>query len=830
MVGNLQPCLPFQIVREVRLMGSLLSDLRFSFRQLIKNPGLSVTAIVSLAFGIGATTAVFSVVWAILMNPYPYKDNNRQYHMRIWDVKGHENGFGLTGPQFQELKKSPVIDDAFMTEGWNLTITGHDVPEDVNATFMSSNAMNFLGVPALVGRGLIPADSVDGHDPEPVAVLGNKFWKRHYNGDASVVGKTLQLTRKNYTVVGVMPPRFTWDDADVYLPLKITTDQVKAGYVGIKLKPGVTRAQANSALEPMIIEFQKQTPNHFGADKFKFTVVGLNDNFLREIGGSLALLVCAVGLLLAIGCGNVSILLLARGTSRAHEFAVRSAIGASRRRIIRQLLTESLMLALTGAVLGVLLSWKTIQVITDMLPHYSFPHEAEITLNVPVLVFSVVVSVLAGVLFGMWPALQFSRPDVARVMQSSTRKIVGNVRGRSVYNVLIGGQIALTMLLLAGAGAAMEGFLKMLHTPLGYDPHNVISLGIPVHEGTYKTWESRMAYFEALQKKVAEVPGVLMTSISHNATPPSNGFEMKAEVLGDSSQQERKIRLNLVDQNHFPLLHVPLLQGRIWSEAENHNAAHLALINETMARQFFPNGDAIGHSIRTPDLKGDAPYVVAKDADTWMQIVGIVADKKNDGLSKPIQPEAFFPNTVGMGMYTQILARTNVPPLTLEHAMRLKVSAVDPDQQITGQVDDLEHWIRNQREWQQENLIAWLFGAFAGLALLLAAVGLYSVVSYSVAQRTNEFGIRVALGAQRKHVLKIVFSSAVGAVGGGMLAGLVLALASSKLLAHWSENSVRDPLILVGVTVLLGFVAALSCIVPARKAVGVDPMTALRYE
>ncbi len=812
-------------------MGTLLHDLRFSFRQLVKNPGLSLTAIISLAFGIGATTAVFSVVYAILMNPYPYAAPDRMFHLRIWDSSGHEGGFGLTAAQWQEVRKSPVVEDAFLVNTWNLTITGHDVPEDLNGVFMSSNSFNFLGVPALLGRGLLPSDAVDGQDPQPVVVLGNKFWHRHFSGDPAVLGQTIQLLRKNYTIVGVMPTRFTWEDGDAYLPEKITQDPTKTYYVGVRLKPGISRATANAALEPLFLQFAKDTPRHFPTDKFRFTVVGLNDHFVHDLGGTLALLLSAVGLLLAIGCGNVSILLLARGTARQHEFAVRTAIGASRSRIIRQLLTESLLLSFTGAALGVLLAYKAIDVIVELLPSNSFPHEAAIRLNLPVLAFSVLVSLVAGILFGMWPALQFSRPDVNQVMQSSTRRIVGNVRGRTFNNVLIGGQIALTMLMLAGAGAALEGFLRLLRTPLGYDPHNVMSVGIPVHDGTYSTWEARTAYFEQLQKKVAEVPGITMTAISHNATPPSNGFQMKFEILGQAPLAEHKIRVNLVSQEYFPLLKVPLIQGRLWSETENHNAAHLTVINETLAREYFPKGDAIGHSLRMPELKGEAPYVVAvPGSDSWMQIVGVVADKRNDGISKPIQPEIFIPNTIGMGMYTQILVRSNVPPLTLLHAIRQKVSSVDPDQQVTGQVDDLEHWIMHEQEYQQGQLVTWLFGSFAGLALLLAAVGLYSVVSYSVAQRTNEFGIRVALGAQRADVLRIVFVSAVGSVGGGIAAGLVLALALSKLLAHWSEGSARDPLILLAVTVLLGVVALLSCAIPARRALGVDPMTALRYE
>lgn len=812
-------------------MGTLLHDLRFSFRQLIKNPGLSLTAIISLAFGIGATTAVFSAVYAILMNPYPYANNDRMFHMELRDSAGHDSFFNLNAQQWQEIRKSPVVEDAFLVNSWNLTVTGHDFPEDLNGVFMSSNSFNFLGVPAMLGRGLLPSDAPDGQDAQPVVVLGYKFWRRHFNSDPYVVGKTIQLVRKNYTVVGVMPSRFTWEDGDAYIPEKITQDPAKTYYVGIRLKPGVSRAAAASAIEPLIQQFAKDTPRHFPTDKFRFNVVGLNDRFVKELGGTLALLLCGVGLLLAIGCGNVSILLLARGTARMHEFAVRSAIGASRARIVRQLLTESLLLSLTGAALGVLLAYKTIDIIAQMLPRSSFPHEAAIRLNLPVLLFSVLISVLAGVLFGMWPALQFSRPDVGQVMQSSTRRVIGGVRGRTTHSLLIGGQIALTMLLLAGAGAAIEGFLHLMHSPLGYDPHNVMSVGIPVHQGTYSTWEARTAYFEQLQKKVAEVPGVSMTAISHNATPPSNGFRTNFEILGSSDQVEHKIHANLVSQDYFPVLKVPLLQGRLWTETENHNAAHVAVINDTLARTYFPKGDAIGHSLRVPDLKPDPPYLVAgPGSDSWMQIIGIIADKKNDGLSKPVQPELFVPMTIGMGMYTQILVRSSASPLTLLNAIRQKVATVDPDQQVTGQVDDLEHWIMNQQEYQQEQLVTWLFGSFAVLALLLAAVGLYSVVSYTVAQRTNEFGIRVALGAQHADVLRIVFTSAVGSVVGGIIAGLLLALALSKLLAHWSEGSARDPLILLGVTVVLGTVALLSCVIPARKALGIDPMSALRYE
>ncbi len=814
-------------------MQTLLQDLRYSLRQLRQSPGFTATAVISLMLGIGATTAVFSIVWAVLMNPYPYAAPDRMVHMRLKDKAGQDRGFGLTGAQWQVIRKSPVVEDAIATDGWSLTVTGHDLPEDVEADYFTSNGFNYFGVPTALGRGLQPSDAVDGQDPQPVAVLSYKFWQRHYNSDASVIGKTIQLVRKNYTIVGVAAQRFTWDDADVYLPLKVTQDPVPAYYVGVRLKPGVTHAMADGALGPLIEQFAKETPKHFPQDRARFNVVGLNEDFVKKLGGTLALLFCAVALLLAIGCGNVSILLLARGTARQHEFALRAAIGASRRRIIRQLLTESLLLSLTGAALGVLLAYKGLAIIVGLLPPYSFPHEAAIQINLPVLAFSVGIALLTGVLFGLSPALQLSRPEVSQVMQSSTRRIAGGVRGKATNNVLIGAQIALTLLMLAGAGAAMEGFLKLLHTPLGYDPHNVMSVGIPVHNGTYKTWAERSAYFDMLLHKAGSVSGVEMVAISTNATPPSNGWGTKVEILGQAASDDQKVRVNFVSPNYFPLLRIPVMHGKVWDETENHNAAHVAVINETMARRYFPNGDALGHSLKIPENVDSPPYNVgAQDPSGWLQIVGVIADKKDDGLDKPILPEVFVPYTLSMRMWTQILVRSKagIAPLSLLHSIAAQVNSVDPDQQVSGQVQDLEHWISDQQEWQQEHLVAWLFGAFAVLALALAAVGLYSVVSYSVAQRTNEFGIRMALGAQRSHVLKIVFASTVSSVGGGIAAGLLLAVALNKVLAHWSEGSVRDPLILLMVTVLMGVVATLACAIPAQRASVVDPMTALRVE
>jgi putative ABC transport system permease protein len=810
-------------------MQTLLQDFRYSLRQLIKSPGFSLTAVISLALGIGATTAVFSVVYAVLMDPYPYAAPQRMVHLVVKTNSGRDQFVELNAPQFRQVKQLSAVEDAMALDQWDLTLTGHDLPENVRAVYFSSNAFNYFGVPAALGRGLQPSDAIDGQDPQPVVVLSYKFWQKQFNSERSVIGQTLQLVHKNYTIVGVAAPRFTWGDGDVYVPLKMTADPGPTYAVNIRLRPGVTRAAADAQLQPLLERFAKDRPQHF-PEHFRVKVQGLNEQFVRDLGGTLYLLFSAVALLLLIGCGNVSILLLARGTTRQHEFAVRMAIGASRRRIIRQLLTESLMLSLSGAALGVVIAYQAVHVITVLLPKYSFPHEAAIQINLPVLFFSVTVALLTGILFGLSPALQLSRPEVSQVMQSSTRKIIGGVSGRRTHNILIGGQIALTLVMLAGAGAAMQGFVKLLHTNLGYDPHNVMSVGIPVHANTYTTRENREAYFEQLRTRAATVPGVTMTGISTNATPPSNGRDNRIEILGRPPLEQQTALVNFVSPEYFGVLRIPLLQGRVWNETENHNAAQVVVINETLARRFFPNGDAIGHSLKAPELRNDPPFtLMAMGANQWLQIIGIMADDRDDGLLNPIKPQAFVPYTMSLREYTQILVRTEGPPLALLHAVRAQVNQVDADQQ-TVQVDDLEHWISERPEWGAEQLVAWLFGAFAVLGLALAAVGLYSVVSYSVAQRTNEFGIRVALGAQRGHVLRIVFSSMVGSVGGGIAAGVVLTLALNRVLARWAEGSSRDPLILLAVTLLLGLVAAMASAVPARRASSVDPMAALRTE
>jgi predicted permease len=713
---------------------------------------------------------------------------------------------------------------------WNLTTTGDELPEDVPSTQLTGNAGSHFGVPALLGRTLLPSDAPDGQDPQPVIVLSYLFWQRHFNGDPAVIGRTIQLVHKNYSIVGVLPSRFTWDDADVYLPLKLTNDASITYGPLVRLKPGITHEAANAELQPLLEQFAKETPDHF-PKKFRVRVQGLNEQFVEHLGYSLFLLFGAVGLLLLIGCANVSILLLARGTARQHELAVRSAIGASRWRIQRQLLTEALALSLVGALGGVLMAYRLLPLLVKWLPDFSFPHEAVIKINVAVLGFSVVIAVVTGVLSGLAPAFHFSRPQVAVLMQSSSRRTTGGARGKRTQSVLVAGQIALTLLLLTSAAAAINGFVRLVGTDLGYDPHHTMSVGIPVHQNAHVSWADRSTYLEQLLTRVAAIPEVVSAGMSANATPPSNGSDLNFEIFGRPAGQQEQARTNFVSSEYFSVLHIPLLQGRLWDRPEIVRGARLAVINQTMARQYWPQGDALGKQLRLPDLKGQPPFSqAAPDSNSWLQITGVVADARNDGLRKPVKAAVYVPFTLRMGMWTQILVRSRTSPLAILDRVRAAVKAVDPDQQVFGQTRDLEQWIERQDEYAYGRLVASLFSAFSLLALALAAIGLFSVVSYGVAQRTNEFGLRMALGATRGQVLRLVFTSTARNVIGGLVCGLVLSLIFRGILSKFAEGSSHNPLVFGAVILLLVLTSALAALIPARRASSVEPMDALRYE
>ena len=818
-------------------MRSVLQDLSFTARQLMKNKSFTSTAILSLALGIGATTAVFSVVYGVLMNPYPYNDASRMVHVELFDNTGRQMGLVFnTGSELNELKQAKCVDDIFMMNNTTVTLTGNQqLPVSVQLGEYTPNLFEYMGVPPLLGRQFTTAEMSDGK-AAPVAVLSYLFWKKQFGANRDVLGKTIELDHKLYSIIGVAAPRFTWGDSDVYVPYLATNDPKDYRNSFIKLKPGITLEQANAELQPLILSFRDRDPKNY-APLVRTKTVTLNEQVLGRFSGTLMLLFGAVVLLLVIGCANVSILMLARGTARMHELALRSSMGASRWRIMRQLLTESVLLSLTGAVLGVLFAYGAVKWIAVAMPYYSFPHEAAISVSFPVLFFSVLLAVLTGIFFGLSPALQLSLPNLNDLIQSGAGRHSGAGSDRKTHQLLIAAQVALTLILLTIAGAATRAFFTAYRVPLGYDADRVTSLTVALPRKSYPGWAERAAKFEAVRQTVAAAPGVEQASVSTTWFPPLRGFEPGIEIEGKPTQTAWKAQLGAISPEAFATLGVPILEGRNFTTAEMMRAAHQALVNQAFVRKYLSDVDPIGQHVRSTQLKFERPELaLAEGNDTWFEIIGVVADSRNNGgigstsnpLERRVEPAFYVPHTLVLPSGISMLIRTKGDPDTAIQSARHRLQLLDPEIAVVGQHPLT--WFLETMIWGEQRFIAGLFAAFSLLGLVLAATGLYSVVSYSVNQRNQEMGIRVAMGAQRIDIISLVLKSVAATVGVGMIVGLAASIALNRVVSHWVQSSSRDPLVLIAVAALLVLIALFACMWPARRAATLDPMKALRTE
>ena len=826
----------------LRAFDELGADIRYGLRSACKNPGYSTVAILSLALGIGATTAMFSLIYAALIHPFPYADSDRIMNPDIITEEGPRMmWFVMDKAQFEVFKKARSIESLLGFFNVNAELTGEDLPEDVAVVYLTENADTFFGVRALLGRGIQPSDAEQGG--QHVAVLNYRFWQRHFHGDRAVVGRTLQLDHILYTIVGVMPRTFAFNDTfgggDVYLPKSLQRDSISPPIRSlftpwIKLKANVSPAAADAELNAIVHQFAKEDPNEF-ARKFHLHLQPIIVPYERNTGRTLALLLVGVLLLLAIGCANCSILLLARGEARQHELAVRSAIGASRWRIIRQLLVEALVISSSGAALGVGLSYWLAKLPLQLAPH-SFPPESVIRINLPMLMFSAGLALLCGILFGLFPALRLSRPDLACTMQTRLRRIGGNGRSSKV-NPLIAGQIALTLLLLATAGMAIGAFLHLTNLPLGYAPDHVMQVGINMHVTNPKDWhgiqsrEGRVAFVDQIRQTIAAIPGITSVAVSSDSTPPYSGIDYPIDIASKSSSTGQEARVHLTSPEFFATLHIKLVRGRLWSQAENEQGDFVAVVNEAFARRYWPQQDPIEQQLRLPSLKASGPVLAGSpDSAGWRQVVGVIADLRNDGVDRPAVPAIYLPYTTFMGPRVQFEIRTQGEPLAMLHSVRAAVQSVSSDQQVSENSFDLKEAIERDSQWTRQRLFSVLFGFFSALALLLALAGLFSVVSYSVAQRTAELGIRMALGASRRHVAWVAVRTAARSVMIGIAGGLAVDMLIEKLLITWMSSKDLASHHLIPATLLLILCSISACLLPARRAASIHPVEALRYE
>jgi predicted permease len=818
-------------------MQSILQDFRFTLRQLRKEKGFALTAVLSLALGIGATTAVFSVIYGILIEPYPYKDANRMVHVQLLDKEGRMQSLLFNnGPEYQELLQAKCVDEIFMQRDDTATITGvGQLPVSVQLGQYTSNLFTYMAVPPVLGRQFTPDDTTNGQ-PSQVAVLSYLFWKKQYGASRDVPGKTIELNHKPYTIIGVADPRFTWGDSDVYVPYAVTADPKDYHNSFLKLKPGVSLEAARAELEPLVLEFVKRDPKTFPlATHIK--VVTLNEQVLGQFAGTLLLLFSTVALLLVIGCANVSILMLARGTARMHELALRASVGASRWRIMRQLLAESILLSLLGAGLGVLAAWYGTRAIAAALPFYSFPHEAVIQISVPVLAFSVLIAVLTGILFGMSPAVQLSRPNLNSLIQSGARHS-GNASGRKTHRLLIAGQVALTLVLLVLAGTATRAFVTAYTVPLGFEAEKVTILALALPRNSYPKWQERANKTEIVRQTVASTPGVEEASVLTTWTPPMQGFTAPMEIQSKQEVTGMQAQLVLASPQVFTTLGIPIVRGRNFTEAELQRAAHVALVNQAFVQKYLGGSDPLGQQVRSARLIADFPGLVSAEGnDRWFEVVGVAADARNNagfrdgtgnGTKKTIEPAIYLPHSIILSENIQLMVRTRGNAADAIHSAQQRLRMLDPEIAVVEQHPLT--WFLETMVWGQFRFIAALFAVFSGLGLVLAATGLYSVVSYTVNQRNQEMGIRMALGAQRQQIMRLVLRSVAGTVGTGIAFGLALAIALNRIVSHWVQGSSRDPLVLAAVAVLLSCIALLACLWPARRAATVDPMRVLRTE
>jgi putative ABC transport system permease protein len=807
-----------------------MNDLRFAFRQFLKAPGFTAVAVLTLALGIGVNTAMFSVVYGVLLDPYPYAKSNEIWAPLITDAKTGRGTGSSRLSDYLELAKLPAVGSAMATAPDQATMAGALNPEVIGATRLSGTAFEFLGVPPVIGRTFTSADIQANGEPQPVAVISFKLWQRLFNGEPSALGQTLTLDGTPHTIVGVMPPRFGWyGDDGLWRPLG-TTDRLRRVNPIVRFKPGVTQPVAEEQFRALCEAIFQAEPARMPKNGYKAAFLNYLDITVSsgEMRSSLHLLFCAVGFLLLIACTNVANLQLARGAARSREIAIRLAVGASRWRLIRQLLTESVALALAGGLLGVLFAWGLTQLIVALMPSFYVPNEARVTLNGWVLAFSVGVSVLTGIVFGLVPGLQCTRPDLNEALKDGGHSggAAGGKSAARTRSTLVVVEVALSIVLLVGASLAIRGFVDLQRVDRGFRTEHTLLLRLPLDVKRYATLEQRNRFAGDLLDRIRALPGVASASVG---TLPFFEASSGGEVPGQP-KIEGGLGLNLIDADYLRTLGIALRSGRNLSAQEVAHGDPVAIINEAAAKLWPAGVDPLGRTIQIDALVGGgignlAPAGAAKD----VTVVGIVTDPRNArNVRSAPTPVFFVPYTLRGPATRMFIVKANVEPMSLLNTVRAEVKALDREQPLQRPVTADE--IMGEQTVQPRFNMALLTG-LAAIALALAAAGIYSVLSYSVTQRTREIGVRMALGAGRGDILRLILGAGSRLLGLGLACGLAASVALAKFFtSEVFTVPLLDPLALAAAAAILSAVALLACYLPARRATKVDPLVALRCE
>lgn len=812
------------------MLETLFQDLRFGLRMLRKNPSFSFIAILTLALGIGANTAIFSVVQTVLLAPLPYREPARLALIRQDLPKLNWSYFTVTPAEFLDYQAGNEVFSeiaGYKTAGLNLT--GRDQAERVQAARVSAGLFSLLGVTPWQGRAFAPGEDQPGR--EQVAVLSHKLWQARFNGDPALIGQVIKLDERPYTVIGVMPPRVQFphagtsfvEDTELWIPLVFNEQELSqrrsgsnVGVIG-RLKPGLSFEQAQASISTIAARFQQQHPGVYKDDvQVVASVHSLEREVTRRVRTLLLVLLGAVGVVLLIACANVAHLLLARGAARGRELAVRRALGASAARIIQQVLTESMLLALLGGAGGWLLA-KWVLALSVKLGPEDIPRLQEAGLNASVLGFTLLVSVLTGLLFGLAPALQSTRFKLNEVLKEAGRTGSGRA-GRRLRNGLVVFEAAAALLLLVGAGLLINSFVRLLRVPPGFDPQRVVAARTTLLPLRYPQPANTQAVHQQVLEKLAALPGVEAVAAASNL-PLTGEFLLAFRVDNNQETPVRSSNFTLVSPDYFRVMGIPLRTGRLFGAQDRLDTPGVVVVNETLARRCWPSAQAIGQRL-----------ALGRGGNPWLTVVGVVADVKGPALAAeaPLMIYVPMPQTARIGPNVVYLARTTAAPASLLGSLRREINAVDQDLPVYD-VQTLQQVLGDSIAQQRFSMV--LLGWLAAVALALAALGMYGVMAYTVAQRTHELGVRMALGAARRDILKLIVGQGLRLALGGVATGLLASLA----LTRWLESLLfgvhtTDPLTFAGVALLLTLVALLACYVPARRATKVDPVLALRHE
>lgn len=807
-------------------MRTLWQDLRYGARMLVRNPGFSLAALLTLALGIGANTALFSLVDSVLLRPLPFRDPDRL--VMVWE-DASQIGFPRNTPapgNYSDWKSQNQVFEAMAaTAGASYNLTGDGNPEKVDARRVTANFFSLLDVEPRLGRGFLAEEDQPGGAGAVVVSYG--LWQRRFGGDPAMIGKELLLDGQKFTTVGIMPPGFQFLDKeiDLWVPMQLSPQDLSnrgSHYLNVvaRLKPGVSLAQAKNDIAAITARIDRETTSWSGFT-LGSTVISLREQVSGEVRGSLIVLLTAVGFVLLIACANVANLLLARSAARQHEIALRAALGAAGGRILRQLLTESVLLALLGSAAGLLLASFSFSFLKGLIPE-GMALTAGLQIDYKVFGFTMLIAVLAGLLFGIAPAMQAAKLDLnAALKQGFGRASSGRNRLRGA---LVISEIALALALLVGAGLLIKAFIRMRSMDIGFHPDQVLSVRTSLPRSKYLDAPKRIAFYEQVLERVRALPGVVSAGYTTAVPLTWKGGTNSFSVEGRDQKAGQDACFRQVTTGYMETMGITLKSGRLFDSSEGApNAQKVVIINETMARQFWPGENPLGRRFTLGSIGPQS---------AWYSIVGVIGDVKGMGLEAPVKAEMYFPVVQVTGSFTfaprELVLRVKGDPMALAGAVRQAVWSIDRDQPVSN-IRPVVEILAD--EMQYRRLGTTLLGGFAALALLLASVGIYGVLAYSVAQRKQEIGVRMALGARGRDVLILVIGQGMKLALAGVAIGVVAAFAMTRLLAGMLFGvSATDPLTFAGIVALLILAAFFACYLPARRASRINPMMALRQD